>query len=260
MNSNAPTRSHGLADVDAVLASSDGDVSRVVEKLGPRSLHVGSSRESFLDALTHAHPDAVVLYDLQMPELSGFGVLEALRSRGDDVPVVILTTGVLQPDFTKLMDLNADYVTKPLNPNELLSRVHLAVGRVRRQRNIPRSLDPVFPHLVEQLHDLESGRLDAKRTADFFGVSLAELQRATGQHGRAIYKTPNAKPLQPLLRTLEAIASGLIRLTGSPNRARIWLNSMNPALDGHAPIELIKNGNIEALSSFVQDLLEGRPA
>ena len=73
-------------------------------------------------------------------------------------------------------------------------------------------------------------------------------------------KTPSSSGLQAGLRPFETIASGILRLTGSERRARMWLHSANPALQTHAPIELIRRGRVAELGSFVQDLLEGRPA
>lgn len=40
----------------------------------------------------------------------------------------------------------------------------------------------------------------------------------------------------------------------------MWMQAANPALDGHAPIELLPMGKTHDLAEFVQDLLEGRPA
>ena len=48
------------------------------------------SGQEFLDSLEERHPDRVVL-DLQMPQTNGLDVLKELRSRGVDVPVIVIT-------------------------------------------------------------------------------------------------------------------------------------------------------------------------
>lgn len=47
--------------------------------------------QALLDALAHTPVD-VVLSDIRMPGLDGFGLVRALRDRGDSTPVVLLTT------------------------------------------------------------------------------------------------------------------------------------------------------------------------
>src|SRR4029077_20448302 len=117
-----------------------------------------------------------------------------------------------------------------------------------------------LPHLVEKLHDSKSGHLDAKEASDFFGLKVAEFARIIGRRVSTVHKTSTAPGLQEALRPFEAMASGLLRLTGSERRARMWLHAPNPALDGHAPFEWLQMGKAADLANFIQDLLEGRPA
>src|SRR5437868_2091827 len=69
-------------------------------------------------------PDLVVL-DLVLPELDGFAVCEALK-RGSEtasIPVIMLTG--LTSEFTRFAGLESganEYVTKPINPNQLLPK------------------------------------------------------------------------------------------------------------------------------------------
>jgi two-component system, LytTR family, response regulator len=62
-------------------------------------------------------PDLVCL-DVQMPELDGFGVLEALRvdeTRGDDLPMVLFVTAY-DEHAQRAFDVHAvDYVLKPVD-------------------------------------------------------------------------------------------------------------------------------------------------
>lgn len=67
-------------------------------------------------------PD-LVLCDIMMPELDGFGVLRAMENLPDLIgtPFVFLTAMAEKDDFRKGMDLGADdYLSKPFKGDELL--------------------------------------------------------------------------------------------------------------------------------------------
>ncbi|NWF61959.1 MAG: EAL domain-containing response regulator [Fischerella sp.] len=75
-------------------------------------------------ALTEA-PD-LILCDLMMPELDGYGVLTTLRQEllTATIPFIFLTAKATKSDFRQGMDLGADdYITKPFTRAELLSAI-----------------------------------------------------------------------------------------------------------------------------------------
>lgn len=70
-------------------------------------------------------PNAMVL-DINMPEMGGFGVLEALRATEGitRIPVLVLTARHASDDVQRAVSLGAkDYLTKPFNEGQLLARV-----------------------------------------------------------------------------------------------------------------------------------------
>jgi len=70
----------------------------------------------------------LVLLDLGLPDGSGAGVLQRIRQRQSDVPVIILTARSDVGDKVRGLDLGAnDYVTKPFVFEELLARVRAAL-------------------------------------------------------------------------------------------------------------------------------------
>lgn len=208
-----------------------------------------------------SHEVKIVIVDLDMPKISGDEFVRKIREKEINVPIVLVSSeGQLGRAALAIRNGAADYVLKPVNAKDLLARVQLQLDIPESERAELRDLDFPLPYLVEKLHDPSTGRLDATRVASFLGVNLAELSRALGTEGTAVYKTPASRTLQERLRSLESIASGLVRLLGSETRVRMWMHSANPALDKHAPIELLKMGKIGDLAGYVQDLLEGRPA
>ncbi|HEY5457496.1 MAG TPA: response regulator transcription factor [Acidothermaceae bacterium] len=71
---------------------------------------------------------SLVLLDLGLPDGSGTGVLQRLRQRQSDVPVIILTARSDVSDKVRGLDLGAnDYVIKPFVFEELLARMRAAL-------------------------------------------------------------------------------------------------------------------------------------
>jgi two-component system response regulator MtrA len=76
-------------------------------------------------------PDLVIL-DVMLPGIDGFGVLRALRERGLEAPVLMLTARGEEADKVYGFRLGADdYVTKPFGLSELLARVAALLRRAR---------------------------------------------------------------------------------------------------------------------------------
>lgn len=74
-------------------------------------------------------PDLILL-DVMMPVLSGWDVLRALRQKGLDIPVIMLTARGEEVDRVLGLELGADdYVTKPFSLRELLARVRAVLRR-----------------------------------------------------------------------------------------------------------------------------------
>src|SRR6266508_5060856 len=69
-------------------------------------------------------PFDLVLTDQSMPDLSGIEVLEAVRSTSPETAVVIITAyGTIETAVSAVKAGAADYLTKPLNLDDLLHRI-----------------------------------------------------------------------------------------------------------------------------------------
>ncbi len=72
----------------------------------------------------------LLLLDVMMPGCDGFAVLEQLRRRGDNTPVLIVSARSADRDRIRGLELAADdYLTKPFNLRELLLRVDALLRR-----------------------------------------------------------------------------------------------------------------------------------
>jgi two-component system OmpR family response regulator len=78
-------------------------------------------------------PDLLLL-DINMPLMNGFEVLERLRGRGNDTPVLFLTARDDRDDELHGLRLGADdYVTKPFGVDELILRVQAVLRRTQKE-------------------------------------------------------------------------------------------------------------------------------
>jgi len=86
-----------------------------------------------LDEIDRANPDIVVL-DLNLPRLDGYGVLSHLRARPAtaDLPVIVLTAKGDEDSEVRVFEYGAsDYLTKPFRPRALSARLHSLLTRTK---------------------------------------------------------------------------------------------------------------------------------
>ena len=121
-------------------------------------------------AIAKQHPALIVL-DVMLPKLDGFEVCRKLRASGDQTPIIMLTAR--DEDIDKILGLELgadDYLTKPFNPRELISRVKaiLRRGDTKKQadgkavRRGDLSIDPVTreARLASRTLDLRTQEFD----------------------------------------------------------------------------------------------------
>jgi len=85
-------------------------------------------------------PVDLLVLDIMLPGMSGYAVCEAIRGRGDTLPVVMLTARTLVEDRIRGFDSGADvYLQKPFDLEELLSVIRSLLSRRGRDE---RPADP----------------------------------------------------------------------------------------------------------------------
>jgi DNA-binding response OmpR family regulator len=86
-----------------------------------------------LDQALRGEHDLVIL-DIGLPRLDGFGVLDQLRSQGSRVPVIVLTARDSVTDTVSALEGGADdYMPKPFRFAELLARVRLRLRQAQAE-------------------------------------------------------------------------------------------------------------------------------
>jgi DNA-binding response OmpR family regulator len=114
-------------DPDIALA-----VRLVLRRAGLEVVHASSGEEGL--RIFHEDEPEVVLLDVGLPSLDGWGVLERIRDQSN-VPVMMLTAhGLAADQFRGLHSGADDYLVKPFSNNELISRVNALLKQSRAAR------------------------------------------------------------------------------------------------------------------------------
>jgi signal transduction histidine kinase/AraC-like DNA-binding protein/ABC-type sugar transport system substrate-binding protein len=152
---------------------------RIVESQSPgcRVLRARNGREA-LEIIQEEYPDLVLL-DLMMPELDGFGVLEAMREEemSRNIPVIVLTGQVLtEEDMARLNHGVASVLGKGLfSVEETLGHIETTLAHRRKlsvetQQVVRRAMAYVHTHYAEQV--------SLKEIATHVGLSEQHLIRS----------------------------------------------------------------------------------
>lgn len=130
-----------VVDDDALVLRSLG---RLLRSAG-FAVRTFPSSQDFLAQNAAAQPGCLVL-DLTMPGLSGLELQERL---GDAFPVVFLSGNADVPASVRAMKAGAvDFLTKPVDREQLLAAVRIALGRDRRARAEREARDSVAGRLA----------------------------------------------------------------------------------------------------------------
>jgi len=127
---------HGSPARKVLLVDDEDSLRKVVKDLLERDGYIVSEARDgvqALDQVDRVGPDIIVL-DLNMPGLDGYGVLSHLRSRPAtaDIPVIVLTAKSDEDNEVRVFELGADdFLTKPFRARALSARLEAVLGRRR---------------------------------------------------------------------------------------------------------------------------------
>ena len=129
------TAPHASGAIRVLVVDDEPDIVALVAYHLVKAGYRVSTASSGGDAIVEARQDrpALVVLDLMLPGMSGYDVLEQLRSDDAtrDVAVLMLTARREEADRIRGLSLGADdYLTKPFSPQELVLRVGAILRRV----------------------------------------------------------------------------------------------------------------------------------
>jgi signal transduction histidine kinase len=185
-----------------------------------------------LMAASAAPPD-VILLDINMPEMDGYEVCRQLKKNSPlkDIPVIVISALDDVFDKVKAFDSGAvDYITKPIEPEEVLARVsnHLQIYRLRSQLQ-ERTLEleqgiqelDAFAHTVA--HDLRNPLTSIIGYAEML---KRELKPGTEISERAVKRIQS---IAQAGRKTNAITEALLLLANVSQQRQIHLTPINMA-------------------------------
>ncbi len=123
-----------MAEANVLIIEDDATIARFVElelKHAGYDVMRAADGPSGLSVLDCNHVDLVIL-DLMLPDMDGIEVAREVRRRGCDLPILMLTARAETHDVVLGFDAGADdYMRKPFEIPELLSRVRALLKRTR---------------------------------------------------------------------------------------------------------------------------------
>jgi DNA-binding NtrC family response regulator len=126
-----------------------GALERAMGRAGYRTLAAGDTGEA-RDALA-AHEVDLMLVDLVLPSGSGMELITGARMRDADLAVIVLTGhGSVESAVEAMRSGAYDYLTKPVNPEELLLQVERALEARRMRREVDSLRDRLDGRLGEE--------------------------------------------------------------------------------------------------------------
>src|SRR5947208_11811454 len=147
--------------------------------LAPRGYEVVSAHSGAeaLELVQAEEPDLILL-DVVMPGMDGYAVCEQLRENEDTAVLpVIMVTSSIGPEKTKAIEAGADdFIPKPFNHDELLTRVR-SLLRIKRYHDTIKALNRTLEERVEtQVEELERVR----QLGRFLSPQIAEAIVSSG--------------------------------------------------------------------------------
>jgi len=217
--------------------------------------------ERATDIVLDSKPD-LLLIDIQMPKVDGVGLARQIKQYAPDLPIILLTAHPARLG-SEAARLGATVFRKePFKPGVFIAHLRTMI-RDRRVKPPVQAPSPLFEsltaHLLLDLNDPTTGRLDARRMANYLSVPLSSLAEATGKTDAAVHKTPAATSLQKALAPIARSLAILSRLFRSRERVLAWLNSPHPDLGSRTPLSLILTGKATALTEMLEAVLAGQP-
>lgn len=147
---------------------------------GGYSVLEAETGEDALDLMQTRRPPLMVL-DIMLPGVNGFEVCRALRERGQDVGILMLTSMSEASDRVYGLDQGADdYLVKPFYPEELLARIRAIQRRMKPSRTGDEGVEYRGLRLVFRTQKCFRDEREVDLTQTEF-VLLAELLRCPGE-------------------------------------------------------------------------------
>jgi DNA-binding response OmpR family regulator len=117
---------------------------------------VANNGQQALDMIMADAPDVLVL-DIMMPQMDGYGVLKEIKSAGtrEGMKILVLTAKTSETDWVRGYKLGADaYLTKPFDTDELVNGIEDLLGMTKEQLRVRREQELDKAQLLSRLESM----------------------------------------------------------------------------------------------------------
>ena len=169
------------------------NTAEILDLAGYKTLTAENGKKG-VDTAVKEKPDLIVC-DIMMPELDGYGVLHLLRKNPDtqQIPFIFLTAKTERSDFRKGMEMGADdYVTKPFEDIELLNAIEV---RLKKSEVLQQNYNATPQGLSQFVKDVKDAGL-LKQLSEQYDIehfSKKQTVYAEGKRPRFLYYLVNGK-------------------------------------------------------------------
>lgn len=157
------------------------NTAEILDLAGYKTLTAENGKRG-VEVATKEKPDVIVC-DIMMPELDGYGVLHLLRKNPEtqNIPFIFLTAKTERSDFRKGMEMGADdYVTKPFEDIELLNAIEVRLKKAEVLQHNYAASPQGLTQFVKDVKD--SGLL--KHLSDQYAVESFHKKQTLYQEGK----------------------------------------------------------------------------
>jgi PAS domain S-box-containing protein len=245
-----------------LLADDNHDMREYVQRLLARQytvVAVENGEQALAEALRN--PPDIILTDIMMPNLDGFGLLKALRDdpRTAAIPIIMLSARAGEEAQSEGMEAGAnDYLVKPFTARELMARVgaHLAIHKLRSELTAREHQQRLRAEASEQqyrmiLESISEGFVFVNRDLDIEYVNRQAANIVGRDQGELIGKS--LWDLLPELRDTKF---------GDTCRQALETGKMTQVEEHYSPVDRWIHVNFypsqDGLSLFIQDATEKR--
>jgi FixJ family two-component response regulator len=159
-------------------------------------------------AARNDHMRGCLVLDVRMPEMSGLELHERLDALGSQLPIIFVTGHGDVPMAVSALQRGAcDFIEKPFNNEELLSRIKRALEldcqlAARRQRNsaISHRLEQLTQREREVMHLVVAGKLN-KQIADELDISMKTVEA----HRARVMEKMGVRTLAELVKAVMSV-------------------------------------------------------
>lgn len=114
-------------------------------------------------------------------------------------------------------------------------------------------------HFLTAARQPETGKLDALRMAEVFGLTQKEMAQALGRDPAGLKRHPASANLQVSLSDFEALGVHLREVFGNIETGRMWLRAPNPMLSGKPPVTYMLQGQPAVIERLLVIAETGMP-